>query len=74
MVVYPNPVKGSATIELPESGAGTVTLLNAAGRLVLQQEFSGSPVRLSVNGVAAGIYQLVVWQNGKRYQQEIFCQ
>jgi hypothetical protein len=73
MRVYPNPVKGIATIQLEEAGAGSLMLFNGAGQLVLQQEFSGNSVRLTLSGMAAGIYQLVVRQNGKRYPQEIFC-
>ena len=69
--VYPNPAFGSCTVELPESGAGVLTLYSASGLRVLRQEFNGYSVTLSLRGLPRGLYHLSVTQNGKLYNKEI---
>jgi hypothetical protein len=63
VVVYPNPAHNSAVVALPDAlqhQAFTLTLVNALGQTVrtLAVPASASPCRLSLVGVAAGVYSV----------------
>ncbi|MBS1601770.1 MAG: T9SS type A sorting domain-containing protein [Bacteroidetes bacterium] len=71
MRIYPNPVREAAVIELPQSGEGRMVVFNSAGQRVLQQVISGYTMTLATAELPAGLYHVVVFQNGKRYEQDI---
>lgn len=78
-VVYPNPFKGNATMEimLPEAGNSKLVIFNKLGQLVSQQEFtslSGS-ITIELSGDAmqqSGMYyyQLIHQTAAKSYQSK----
>lgn len=78
-VVYPNPFKGNATMEimLPEAGNTKLMIFNKLGQMVSQQEFttlSGS-ITIELNGDAmqqSGMYfyQLMHQTAAKSYQSK----
>ena len=78
-VVYPNPFKGNATMEimLPEAGNSKLVIFNKLGQLVSQQEFtslSGS-ITIELSGDAmqqSGMYyyQLIHQTAVKSYQSK----
>ena len=69
--LWPNPV-GAGTLlqlELPEAlrgdGPTRIEFRNALGQVVRQTHFSGCGTRLSVQGLAPGLYQVVVLRAGQ---------
>ena len=59
--VYPNPVTERVTIQLPEgSGAGSLELFTADGRMVRTARLSGSREEVDLSDLAAGDYVLRV--------------
>ncbi|MBN9381011.1 MAG: T9SS type A sorting domain-containing protein [Chitinophagaceae bacterium] len=71
--VYPNPAKDHVVIQrTADDGVSTVTLYDAAGRVILSRVFTGYTLTLSLEHLPAGIYHLTMRQsNGKIYQQDI---
>lgn len=61
IAVYPNPATEKVTIEL--SQAGEVVLYNTMGQQVLSQCLSAGATRLSLTGIAKGVYILAVRQS-----------
>lgn len=59
LVAYPNPARGSATIQVP-TGGGQLELLDALGRRVRWQALpvAAGPCAVSLQGLAPGRYQL----------------
>ena len=66
--VWPNPVGRAATLRValdkPAAGA-TAVLRTVVGKAVAQRAFSGNSTKLSINGLAAGIYLLTVQAAGQ---------
>ena len=56
--IFPNPVHGVLTVELPS--AAELTLSNAQGQAVLKTQENGAFARLSLHGMPSGIYFLTV--------------
>lgn len=71
LLVYPNPAEQSLRLQLPSASASQVTVYNAAGVVVMQQREQGAAVSLSLQGLPAGQYTVVVLQNDVRHQQTI---
>lgn len=67
MNVYPNPVSSNGTININLSwnDETNMVLMNAEGRLVLQQTTSGYQAQLSTAGLPTGMYFLSVSVNEK---------
>lgn len=67
--VFPNPFTTGLNITVPgtASGKNVVRVLDASGKVVLQQSFNGSGVLLDVSNLAAGSY--VVQVNGDTKSQ-----
>lgn len=65
--VYPNPGKGTFSLELnPAHNATALMVLDKLGRKVYEQELTReqSLVSLQLNELASGVYRLVVLENG----------
>jgi hypothetical protein len=59
--VYPNPVQGRFTLQLPTgSGDATLTLTNALGQVVRRQAVTGEQATVEVPSLSAGVYVLRV--------------
>jgi hypothetical protein len=60
--MQPNPAKQSVTIQ-GLSGNEQVRIIDATGRIVKELEATSSMVRINLEGLAEGIYQVNVYQN-----------
>ncbi|MEO5563503.1 MAG: T9SS type A sorting domain-containing protein [Chitinophagaceae bacterium] len=69
--LYPNPAKEWASIELPEQGSSIVSLFHANGQLVFRQTYNTYTIKLSLQQIPRGHYQVLVDQNGKKYTQQL---
>jgi hypothetical protein len=68
ILVGPNPVKDILEIRLPGTGDfSSISIFNAAGVRVLQQNITSSQMKLNVNDLPKGLY--VVQLNGKNEEQ-----
>lgn len=77
MQVVPNPGNGHFMVYMQqEAGTSDLRVLDALGRVVWtgKHEGSGSPVELSLEGLADGCYLLVAEGAGKRAVQRIVVQ
>jgi Secretion system C-terminal sorting domain len=65
--LYPSPPTNELAIVLPEFGAGekVVSLLNAAGRIILSAPFAGSQCILNTEDAPAGMYILKIMSGDK---------
>ncbi|HXO74722.1 MAG TPA: T9SS type A sorting domain-containing protein [Puia sp.] len=73
--IYPNPAGDHVLVGLPDAAA-TVALYDASGALVYKQELGadgiGSTISVSLRGLPAGLYQLVVRQrDGSQQRQQV---
>ena len=59
-IVYPNPVSDVLFIRLESADNAVVTLVNAAGGVVLQQTINGPVASIPVQSFAKGYYFLVI--------------
>ena len=66
LTVYPNPVYDVVNIERPAGlqGLVRVALYDMQGRLVMEEDFTGSVMQINVRPLPAGAYQIVL--NGDR--------
>lgn len=62
--VYPNPVSDNLHIDLPGDAVATARLLDAQGRIVLEQTMASAQNSLSLYGITEGFYLLDVTANG----------
>jgi hypothetical protein len=76
--VYPNPFESTISINLsnPLNENGTITLLDAAGRIIRFQEFTGSSSNETIelkelNNLNAGIYFIEVEMGSKTAVQKL---
>lgn len=71
--VFPNPAKDQVIIQrMADEGVTTVTLYDAAGRVMIRRVFTGYTFTLSLEHLPAGIYHLTMRQsNGEVYQKDI---
>jgi len=66
--VYPNPADDYITLALTNENIERVELYSVTGKLLRREEVRGSQVEVSVDGLAAGVYSVLV--NG-RYGKRI---
>ncbi len=66
LVIYPNPVKETATIRLPNTVQGTLKLYNQAGALVFEKAFNEKFVRIDMTPFTAGTYFVVISSSSDR--------
>jgi Secretion system C-terminal sorting domain len=69
--VYPNPAKSQLTVVVATEGATNVQLLDVVGRTVLSHRLSQKEQTLPLQGISAGVYQVVLTQNGQRWTQKL---
>ena len=66
LAVYPNPTSGE---EVRISGllptAGSLRIIDALGREVLQQSWKGPHTRMNIRSLKSGLYHIVITQQGK---------
>jgi uncharacterized protein YjdB len=73
LFVYPNPVKDHVNIVIPDA-KGSKSLLkvfDTAGRLIKSIEVDGERYVLDVTGLRHGMYNIVVYSNGKVLKNSI---
>lgn len=69
--LYPNPVSEKLTIDHPSSGKVTVQLFSAYGKLVLEQNFTGTKIELNLEPLTPGIYMVKLTSEGKTESEKI---
>ena len=63
ITVYPNPASGFITVEIPElSESYRVTLIDMLGRVLLEDNLTGTSKRIDLAAYANGVYFLTVEQ------------
>jgi hypothetical protein len=74
--VYPNPVSGLLNIEIPGTvnNGCTVELYNMMGARVYNSLVDTAPLQLNMGNYPAGMYCLVVNNNGTLYRQKVVKQ
>ncbi len=67
--LYPNPAVNNLQVVMPDSGKpATIMVINQQGQIVLKRTVSISSIEmLDISRLAAGNYQLLLEQDGKRY-------
>ncbi len=68
LTVHPNPTTDQITVELEREGDFTVKVYDAKGQLVEQQR---NAKVVELKGHSAGMYHIVVEQNGQRWSSRI---
>ena len=75
LILYPNPNRGSFTVELPEAeGRNVFELFNATGQSVHRQILEGGPPRkvdVTVSSITSGVYFAVMERHGKVHVQRM---
>jgi len=69
---YPNPTSGQLHVNLPLGEKATIRLIDALGRVVMQQQFANQAI--DVLGFANGLYQLQVELNGAISSRKVLIQ
>lgn len=69
---YPNPTNGQLHVNLPLGEKATIRLIDALGRVVMQQQFANQAI--DVLGFANGLYQLQVELNGATSSRKVLIQ
>lgn len=74
-VLYPNPVAGNVVeVMLPEASGAEAMVYAANGQLCLVNRCTGSRCRLAVQGLAPGMYMVVVNAGGQIYRLKLLKQ
>ncbi len=70
--IFPNPAKGSLTIQLPDGvSAGRVIISDLPGRVVLRTAISTRNAVISVAGIPAGVYILSLQTDGHPLRSKV---
>ncbi|MFM9984220.1 MAG: T9SS type A sorting domain-containing protein, partial [Flavobacteriales bacterium] len=64
-VLYPNPAEDRLTITSDAQGAYTLMIVNAHGQLVRNLSMSSSMSVIDITDLSAGVYEMVLMQNGE---------
>ncbi len=74
--VYPNPVQNAATIRFANPNASTyrLSLTDLSGRTVWQQANNTSEAQLHTDGLATGLYILVIEGNGNKETRKLIVE
>jgi hypothetical protein len=67
--VFPNPANNNITVTWAIPNVNTLTLSDATGRAVRTYNVSGTQAQLSLEGLASGVYFLIVNGEGKAIQK-----
>ena len=72
-VLFPNPAQQRVGLQLSLAAAGTISLTDLAGRVVMQQtiEAGATQPSLDLSTLATGIYVVQVTQNGQHFIQKL---
>ena len=74
-VLFPNPVTGNnVEVALPDATTGEAMVYTANGQLCSVNRFAGSRFRLSVQGLAPGMYVVVVNTGVRVYRLRMLMQ
>ena len=73
LFVYPNPVKDHVNIVIPDAkgSKSVLKVFDNAGRLMKSIEMDGERYILDVTGFTSGMYNIVVYSNGKVLRNSI---
>lgn len=69
--VYPNPANDLVTVKTTTGKASMVTIFDAMSRIVKQQVVSNTETNVSLDGLAAGVYQLQLQKDGKTHNMKL---
>ncbi|MGB0423105.1 MAG: DUF7619 domain-containing protein, partial [Flavobacteriales bacterium] len=61
VLAYPNPVQQFLTVKVSTQGTWNIDVLDAAGRVVSQEQFTGAQTQIDCSAIAAGTYTLRVF-------------
>ena len=68
LTVHPNPTTDQITIDMEQEGHFTVQVFDENGRLILSEKDTQI---ISLKGKPAGMYHIVVTQDGQRWSRKI---
>ena len=68
LALHPNPTTDQVTVDLEQEGDFSISVFDANGKLILTER--GTAV-VSFKGLPAGMYHIVVEQNGQRWSRKI---
>jgi hypothetical protein len=75
VIVYPNPARENVNVQVSKINAGaTMQLYNANGSLVRSLKVINNTTAIPVNGLASGVYYLVVKNGGQTTTNKIIIQ
>ena len=66
--LHPNPTTDQVTVELEQEGSFVLKVFNGDGKLILQKN---NATTVSFRGLSAGLYLIVVEQNGQQWSRRI---
>lgn len=69
--VFPNPAETNLTFRMPENNAGPTRLFiySSEGKMVSDRSLEYAPQQeINIENLSTGMYQLLLWQNGKFWQ------
>ncbi len=69
--IYPNPAKEQITVISTGEGATSLRLFDVFGRLCMSSTLSGNEEVFSLSNLAAGVYQVVLTQNGQVWTEKL---
>ena len=74
LVIYPNPANDNVVVTLPARQAGLISIYNATGQLVNQEEISEKENTINLDKLPAGWYVVQLQTAGKLYLQRLVKQ
>lgn len=69
--IYPNPAFDYVSIELPASGAWTITIYDLNGKAMLNNSVNGSIAEISLSALPSGIYMVVAQTKSIQYNEKL---
>lgn len=71
LILYPNPANNITELRLSDSAPALVQLISTLGQVVHQQRTSQQVIRIPIQHLTSGFYQVVVFQNGRTIKQHL---
>lgn len=62
--MYPNPVRGEATLEMPYFDGYNIQMLDMTGRLLKRYRLDGDRIKINTSTLASGNYMLKITRDG----------
>lgn len=69
--VYPNPVTDILTVKLSSSQMLPFNIVNAMGQVVIEGSVSSGNSQIDLSGLEAGLYSIVVFNDGTTYSKKL---